>query len=114
MILEGKITNIYEIKEGVTKNGDSYKTIEFRVEETGEYPSSMKFQLFKKGDDVKWIDKFSELTPVNTLVRVEFNSKTSEHNGNVYNNVSAWKVDKLGSAPEVEVEAEEEGDSLPF
>lgn len=110
----GQITKVFDVQEGVSKAGNSWKSIEFTVSETmGEYPQSAKFKLF----GVEKVDNFEKYNKEGDMVEVSFNLKSREHGGNTYNTLDAWKVFKQNPSNTKPTQSEslgEEDDDLPF
>lgn len=115
----GRVTKIYPIKSGIsTKNQKEWKSQQFVVEEeSGEYPQSVAFSAF--GDDkIAHIEQIS----IGSLVCVHFSIKANESEKGHFNNLNAYKVERL-DAPTVQKSSalmdilpqgeESEGD-LPF
>jgi len=93
-------------------------TRSFVVEEQGsEYPQKGKFSIYKKEDQAQWAtDKFPA---IGSEVEVEFNLKlvegTSKKTGKRYSimDLSAWKLNVVGEAPQGS-EFDEDDSDLPF
>lgn len=113
----GKITHIEEVKTGESAKGP-WATLKFQVTENkDEYPQVGNFSYFKNGENIKYANDFATMYPVGTEVTVTFNLKTSEWQGKYYADVSAWKVEKVGTDSSSEAkEAIEEAnpDDIPF
>lgn len=89
---KGTIQKIYPLKSGTTQKGDEWKSVEFLVTETKEYPQSGKFNLFGVGDKADKVDKFIKYNNVGDDVEVSFNLKTKEFKGVDYTSLEAWSV----------------------
>ena len=126
MIFTGRITNVGQLQGGTGKEGHEWASIEVVVEDEAQYPNSAVFKLFKNKENVKYAKSFTSDYPIGTLVEVEFNLKSKEYNGKFYNDLSIWKIMKLGETGTVVQQGNkvtiypaytlvaEEDDSLPF
>lgn len=97
MQFKGKVKNITPIQKGVTKNGDDWGKIQIVVEEQkDEYPQVFVGDLFKKGENIKYIDDSINFA-VGDVVSIEYNLSGSEYQGRWFGNNSIWKVEKASS-----------------
>ena len=87
MKLKGTIKLIRETKQVTEK----FKVREFvlNTDEDTDYPQTIAIQT--KQDKTSMLDNYSE----GDLIEVEINLEGREHNGNYYNNLSAWRITKL-------------------
>jgi hypothetical protein len=112
MKFTGKIKQHLGTKTGSGNNGD-WANASFLVEETNphneDYPQMVVFKYFKSGEYAKYAANFEQQFKEGTVVDVEFNLKANEYKGNWYNNLDAWKVEKVGDGKEEAV-----GEDLPF
>lgn len=108
--VKGKITHIGE----VMSFDSGAKKLVFNLDTGEEYDNVYSFELFKSGDNVKYVENFEPT--VGDTVTVEFNIKCREYKDKFYTNLSAWKVHT--SEVEVEPTAEQLGDDsdkdLPY
>lgn len=90
---------------------------EFVIKTDGEYPQFIKFELMK--DRTKFADNWN----VGEVLDVSFDIRGNEHNGKFYNNLNAWKVERLHEAPTIatpqpatpqETQNTNEGEDIPF
>ena len=101
-----------ETKSGTSKAGKEWSKLEFVVMDSAEYPQSAKFELFNKPDDADFVK-------VDNVVKVKFNLKGNEYNGNFYTNLSAWSVRLVEGGeskkePVTDLPPPSEVDELPF
>ena len=114
-------------KGGISKNGNSWKTQEFVVEEIkDQYPQSVSLEIFGE-------DKINEFAPkVGDMVNVQFNVTSRQFGARYYNTCRAWRVTKQGgqdsgyqapasspsnssaSTKAPEQSKQDDGDDLPF
>lgn len=87
---KGIIDKIYDKKQGTSKNGTDWATIDFIAKDTAQYPQSAKFTLF----GLDKVDKFLKYTKVGDEVEVSFNLKIKEHDSKEYNTINAWSIFK--------------------
>lgn len=101
MHIKGKLKVKFD--EQVFDSG--FKKREFVITTDDQYPQDVKFELFK--DKTSDIDQVA----VNQHIEVHFDIRGNEYNGKYYNNLVAWKVQKVNvEAPVIE----EDDDDLPF
>ena len=106
----GKITEVSNVKEGVSKAGKGWKSLSFVINNGSEYNSEAEFTLF--GADK--VDNFTKYNKVGDNVDVTFNinlRRTAD--GKKFQNLDAWKVFKA-VAEGVDRELVEDGNGLPF
>ena len=92
MDFTGKIIFALPAKSGLKKNGESWKSQEFVIENTeGQYPKKMCFNVF--GDDkIKSFDiKLGE------ELKVSFDIDAKQWQDRWFNSINAWKVEKVGA-----------------
>lgn len=79
----------FPLKSGVSQRGNAWQAQEFIVEEVGgNYPNAIKFEVY--GDKVT-----SFALQQGEVVTVHLDSKVREHNGNYYNQLRAYKVERV-------------------
>lgn len=80
----------FPLKSGVSQaSGNAWQAQEFIVEEVGgNYPNAVKFEVY--GDKVA-----SFALQQGEVVTVHLDSKVREHNGNYYNQLRAYKVERV-------------------
>lgn len=80
----------FPLKSGVSQaSGNAWQAQEFIVEEVGgNYPNAIKFEVY--GDKVA-----SFALQQGEMVTVHLDSKVREHNGNYYNQLKAYKVERI-------------------
>jgi len=88
--------------------------LDYTVNETSEngYVTPFSFNIYKSSEYAEFVDKFIEFNKVGDEVEVEFSIRGKEYNGRIYNSLSHWRCDKVGSgtpAPQEEAESD-----LPF
>ena len=120
--LSGKLLQILPVKEGTTRDGKPYKTVEFIVETAEQYPKKALFRIF----GTEKVDNLLKYNHEGDDVVVSFDINAREYNGRWYNDIRAWKVDHIAggaaAAPAAAPEApaaspftpSDEKDDLPF
>lgn len=97
--------------------GENFEKREFVIRTVEDYPQEIKIETIQK--TVIVLDEFAE----GDEVTVKFNIKGKEYKGNYYNNLSAWKIQKMKDAPEEEPKKKKEkkfknpskeDDDMPF
>ncbi len=86
--LEGKVKEVFEEKTF----GSGFRKKEFVVTTEGKYPQDIKFECVQ--------DKIDQLDGVSAddTVSVKFDIRGREWKGNYFVNLSAWQVNRSGSA----------------
>ena len=92
MDFTGKIIFALPAKSGLKKNGESWKSQEFVIENTeGQYPKKMCFNVFGE-DKIKSFDiKLGE------ELKVSFDIDAKQWQDRWFNSINAWKVEKVGA-----------------
>jgi hypothetical protein len=127
MELSGKIIAVLPAREGVSKSGNPWKTQEYVLETHDQYPRKMCFNLF--GADK--IDQFN--IQLGEELTVLFDIDCRQWQDRWFNDIRAWKVERVGaqapvaqpvnesaapfppvSAAPVDFSAGDEKDDLPF
>ena len=83
----GKIISISAVEEVGAKNTPK-QTFVLEEDTTREFKGSIAIDLL--GDKVALL----EGSKVGHFVTAHLNTRTAEHNGRIYNNISAWKITK--------------------
>lgn len=129
MELTGKVIAVLEARGGISKtSGNPWKMQDYVIETNEQFPRRMCFNVF--GEDK--INQFN--IQVGEEITVSFDINAREYQGRWFNDIRAWKVDRVtadqeaAAAPAVEApvaaeapaapmptfEAEESTDDLPF
>lgn len=90
MELAGKIIAVLEPRGGVSKtSGNTWKTQEYVIETHEQYPRRMCFNVFGE-------DKINAMNiKVGEELNVSFDINAREYQGRWYNDIRAWKVDRI-------------------
>ena len=117
MDFTGKIIFALPAKSGLKKNGESWKSQEFVIENTeGQYPKKMCFNVFGE-DKIKSFDiKLGE------DIKVSFDVDAKQWQERWFNSINAWKVERVGATATNSTQSntntatsnEPVSDSLPF
>lgn len=126
MELSGKIIAVLPAREGISKAGNPWKTQEYVLETHDQYPRKMCFNLFGA-------DKISQFNiQIGEEVTVSFDIDCREWQGRWFNDIRAWKVERVAdvanngpvvegapfpppaAASPVDFTATDENDDLPF
>ena len=93
MEIEGKIIAVLPARSGVSqRTGNEWKSQEYVIETHDQYPRKCCFNIFGADKiDAMNIQAGEEL-------RVSFDIDAHEYNGRWFNNVTAWKVDRIDAA----------------
>lgn len=92
MDFTGKIIFALPAKSGLKRNGESWKSQEFVIENTeGQYPKKMCFNVFGE-DKIKSFDiKLGE------ELKVSFDVDAKQWQERWFNSINAWKVERVGA-----------------
>ena len=92
MEFTGKIIFALPAKSGLKKNGESWKSQEFVIENAeGQYPKKMCFNVFGE-DKIKSFDiKLGE------ELKVSFDIDAKQWQDRWFNSINAWKVERVGA-----------------
>lgn len=89
MEITGKITNVLDVQEGTSKNGNAWKKQEFVIEYmNGQYPAHASFTLFGE----QRVSNVAKHLVAGKDVVVSFDIDSREFNGKWYTTLNAWKV----------------------
>jgi single-strand DNA-binding protein len=83
--IKGKLL---KVGQTVTRSND-FKTREFVIETSDQYPQKVKFQVVK--DKTSLLDHFK----LGEVLEVFFNIRGNEWNEKYFVNLDAWKIDKI-------------------
>lgn len=90
MEIEGKIIAVLPERSGVSaKSGNAWRSQEFVIETHDQYPRKCCFRVF--GDD-----RLKQMNiQAGEELRVSFDIDAREYQGRWYNDVSAWRVERI-------------------
>lgn len=91
--IEGNITKVLPLQEGVSQTGKAWKRAEFILTTAEQYPRTICFSVL--GEKV---DQYAELIKENNQVSVAFDIESREVKGRWYTSCKAYKIDKIGEA----------------
>lgn len=95
MEFQGKIIAVLPIAEGQSKSGNNWKKQEYVIENHDQYPKKMCFNL--------WSDKIDQFNiQLGEELNVFFDIDCREWNGKWFNDIRAWKVERVaqGTQPQ--------------
>lgn len=119
MEFTGRIIAVLPERGGISKSGNEWKVQEYVIEDHGQYPRKMCFDVFGA-------DKIAQFNiQMNEELTVSFDVDAREYQGRWYNSIRAWKVDRVAAqqpaaapavtpAPAPEFQAGNSADDLPF
>ncbi|MCB9256937.1 MAG: DUF3127 domain-containing protein [Chitinophagales bacterium] len=84
----GKLHKVFDVEQKT----DSFKTREFVIETSGEYPQFVKFQTTQ--DRCSLIEAFKE----GDELKVHFDLRGREWQGKYFTNLNAWKIEAASAA----------------
>ncbi|MBE6288191.1 MAG: DUF3127 domain-containing protein [Mediterranea massiliensis] len=94
MEFTGKIIAILPARSGVSKTGNEWKVQEYVIEDHGQYPRKMCFDVF--GADK--IEQFN--IQMGEELTVSFDIDARQWQDRWFNSIRAWKVDRVTTTPE--------------
>ena len=94
MEFTGKIIAILQPRGGVAKSGNEWKAQEYVIEDHGQYPRKMCFDVF--GADK--IEQFN--IQMGEELTVSFDVDARQWQDRWFNSIRAWKVERVSAAPE--------------
>lgn len=94
MELAGKVVAILEARSGVSRtSGNGWKSQDFVIETHEAYPRRMMFNVFGE-------DKLNQFNiQMGEEINVSFDINAREYQGRWYNDIRAWKVDRVQVDP---------------
>ncbi len=94
MELTGKVIAVLPLQSGTSnRNGNEWRKQDYVIETVNEqYPRRLCFNLW--GDR---IDQFK--IQMGELITVSFDIDAREYNGRWYNDIRAWKIDRVSATP---------------
>ncbi len=103
---------MYKVKGTISKIGEPKKldngatVFDYVVEVTSEngYVTPYSFNMYKKEEYVSHIDNFIQYNKVGDEVEVEFDIRGREYNGRTYNELSHWKIEKVGQGQPLQMD----------
>lgn len=88
MEFQGKIIAVLPLTEGQSKSGNNWKKQEYVIENHDQYPRKMCFNL--------WSDKIDQFNiQLGEELNVFFDIDCREWNGRWFNDIRAWKVERV-------------------
>lgn len=91
MEFTGKIIAILPARSGVSKTGNEWKVQEYVIEDHGQYPRKMCFDIF--GADK--IEQFN--IQMGEELTVSFDIDARQWQDRWFNSIRAWKVERVGA-----------------
>lgn len=91
MEFTGKIIAVLAPRGGVSKNGNEWKVQEYVIEDHGQYPRKMCFDVFGS----EKIEQFN--IQMGEELTISFDVDAREYQGRWYNSIRAWKVDRVAA-----------------
>ena len=113
MEIEGKIIAVLPARSGVSqRTGNEWKSQEYVIETHDQYPRKCCFNIFGS-------DKIDTMNiKAGEELRVSFDIDAHEYNGRWFNNITAWKVERIdaaaGQAAAAPMSAPMTSDQQPF
>lgn len=81
--ISGKLHKKFDIEQ----KSEKFKSREFVIETSGDYPQYIKFQITQ--DKCSLVDKFEE----GSTIKVYFDLRGREWQGKYFTNLNAWRID---------------------
>ncbi len=93
MEFTGKIIAILQPRGGVSKSGNEWKSQEYVIEDHGQYPRRMCFDVF--GADK--IEQFN--IQLGEELTVSFDIDARQWQDRWFNSIRAWKIERISNEP---------------
>lgn len=92
MEIEGKIIAVLPERSGVSqRTGNEWKSQEFVIETHDQYPKRCVFRVFGS-------EKLAQFNiQENEELRISFDIDAREYQGRWFNDISAWRVERVGT-----------------
>jgi len=87
----GKVIAVLPVREGTSNSGRAWKVQEYVVEDHGQYPRKMAFEVF--GEDK--INQFN--IQMNEELKVSFDIDARQWRDRWFNSIRAWKVERVSA-----------------
>lgn len=94
---EGKLHKVFDIEQKT----DSFRTREFVIELSGQYPQYIKFQLTQ--DKCEMIDPYKE----GQMLKVFFDLRGRQWQDKFFTNLQAWRIEAAGESQPAPMPARE-------
>lgn len=108
MELTGKIIAVLPAKEGVSKAGNPWMTQEYVLETHDQYPRKMCFNLFGA-------DKINQFNiQIGEELTVSFDIDCREWQGRWFNDIRAWKVERVNATEQTSANTTEQAPIPPI
>lgn len=108
MELAGKVIAILEARSGVSKaTGNPWKMQDYVIETNEQYPRRMVFNVF--GEDK--INQFN--IQMGEEINVFFDVNAREYQGRWYNDLRAWKIERITEEATGQPEANQVSSAVP-
>lgn len=108
MELAGKVIAILEARSGVSKaTGNPWKMQDYVIETNEQYPRRMVFNVF--GEDK--INQFN--IQMGEEINVFFDVNAHEYQGRWYNDLRAWKIERITAEATGQPEANQVSSAVP-
>ncbi len=92
--ITGKIEQIKQVKEGISKAGKDWKKVEFVITNNEGYQGKSQMFAFEVYGE-KRVDPFLKFNKVGDIVEVSFNIKCNQHEERHYITLDAWNIFKV-------------------
>lgn len=110
MEVTGIITKIMPIKEGVSKSGKEWKSMDFLLDSKEKFNNIYCFTLF----GTEKVDNFLKYNNLSDNVNVQFNVNTKEFDGRYFTSLGAWIIKKQGDKLPLQETKVDDSEVLPF
>ena len=120
LTITGKIKTLLAVESGTAKaTGNEWQKQNFIVSNNDGYEGKEQIFCFEVFGQEK-VENLTKFNKVGDNVKVQFNIGTNEWKGKYFTSLSAWRIEKLETAPATppnapaEVSTEVDSEPLPF
>lgn len=110
MEIKGKVIEVLDTQQGVSKSGKPWKKKEYVIETYDTYPRKVCFAMMNDN-----ADKYPLRNGQDVIVHFDINA--NEYNGRWYNSINGWKIEYINSdntQPGTHQSASAADDDMPF
>ncbi len=85
----------FQIKEGETKEGNKWKSIEFTITEKTAAPNAVRLKLFGIGSDISFVNAFITNNAEGDCITVEFSSIVRKYENRRKGKISYFQENRV-------------------
>lgn len=109
-----KVTGVIKTIQDIQTFDAGSAKVTFQLETQDQYNNLYSFELFKGAEHVQHVNNFNTYNKVGDNVTVEFNINTNEWKDKFFTSLSVWKVEKVGTQPDMDRYPDLDMGDLPY